>query len=119
MDRIGSGDRNWLLLARRMMQGADGAAAEELTSSLGDALLYRPADVLRLLPYNGLPLTWTVSDICRVPFPAPGKAWLIKYRAKAIKAVASVHGTALKDKRTECLRTLRAIDLSKPADAYE
>ena len=119
LNQIELGDRNWLLLARKMMAGADGAASEELRSSLATALVRRPSNVLRLLPYNSGALSWTVRNICDAPFPTPGKVWLRRYRARALRAVETVHDSELRNRQAECLLTLRRIDLSKPAGAYE
>jgi hypothetical protein len=117
--RIGSGDRGWLLLAQRMKPGADAAASEELRSSIATALLHQPANALRILTLTEVGSGWPVRPVCAAPFPSPGKAWLIRYKAMAIKAVTAVGARDLRDRRNACLRTLRGIDLSKPAEAYD
>lgn len=116
--QIESGDRGWLQVAKSLLPHADGAFAEELTADLATALLRRPANVLRLLKQSSdsgsLPRT-----VCDAPFPSPGKTWLGHYKARAIRSVAKVHEPDLRQVRDDCLKALRAIDLSQSADAYQ
>jgi hypothetical protein len=119
LSRIDSGQREWLRVAQAIKPAADGAVAEQLLTSIAEALIENPPDVLRLLSPEGGVSTWRITTVCGGPIPAPGKAWLTTYKAKALQAVATVREPDLIEKKRQCLRALHGIDLSKPADAYD
>jgi hypothetical protein len=119
LSRIASGRRDWLGLAQALKPVADGAAAEELTTVVAEALVKNPAGVLSLLSSSGGRSTWRVRTVCDAPIPTPGKTWLRRYKAEAIRAVSTVRAPDLADQKQLCLRALGGIDLSKPEAAYD
>jgi len=102
-------------VAKLLLLKADGAFAEEIHSDLATALLARPANVLSLMQTNRS----VTSTVCSAPFPSPGKRWLIRYKSRAIRSVESVRKPSLSRFRDHCLRALRSVDLSQPAELYE
>ena len=62
---------------------------------------------------------WAVDVICGAPIPAPGKAWLTRYRQRALTVVSLVREPQLKKVRQDCLGALERIDLSMPDGFYE
>lgn len=116
---VEAGRNEWLRLAQDMKPAVDGAVAEDLDASLAKALINNPQGVLKLLSPNGGKSSWRIKDICGAPIPAPGKAWLSEYKAKAISAVGAVSDPGLGEQRRRCLQALGGIDLSKPWNSYE
>jgi hypothetical protein len=114
--KIATGEQDWMQVTKLLIPRADGAFAEELRSNLASALLVRPTNVLRLMQTTR---SVTPTDVCGAPFPSPGKAWLSRYKRRAITSVSSVHEAGLRKLRDDCLKALRSIDLSRPADTYE
>jgi hypothetical protein len=119
LQHIETGNSEWLLVARAMKPGVDAGSSEELRIGIATALARAPANVLPVLSNKDSRSTWSIGSVCSAPFISPGKTWLIRYKARAIKAVAGVRDPALRDKRAICVQTLRKIDLSKPAGFYE
>ena len=118
LQAIGTGEPAWLKLAQGMKPAAENAVAEDLNSALAQALVQRPENVLPLLSDGKASNRWPIRVVCSAPFPAPGKAWLVRYRKAALKAVATAEGSDLKDVQGKCRQALLAIDLSKPEDEY-
>ena len=116
---IETGEGQWLRLAQKMKPAADGAIAEDLQTSIAKALTVNAPSVLTILSENGGSSTWRIGVICSGPIPAPGKAWLKKYKAAALRSVTSVRDPKLVAQQAECLRALKRIDLSGPDDEYE
>jgi hypothetical protein len=117
--RIATGRHEWLQVAKALSPYVDGAFSEELSTDLASALLERPASVLTLLKETNGSAGLTAFNVCDAPFPTPGKKWLSRYKARAIKTVGSVRETGLRKLRDDCLKALHSIDLSQPANAYE
>jgi len=117
--KIESGRQDWLRVAKALMPYTDGAFSEELSQALASALLQKPANVLSLLKQPDLPAMFRVVTVCDAPFPSPGKAWLRQYQVQAIASVERVRDIELRTIRDDCLGTLRTVDLSRPAEAYE
>jgi len=114
--KIATGEQDWLQVAKLLVPIADGALAEDLRSNLASALLVRPANILKLLKTTP---TLKPADVCNAPFPSPGKTWLTRYRARAIKSVGAVREPSLRRLRDDCLKVLRRVDLTLPPEDYE
>ena len=116
--QIASGGKAWLKVAVLLARHADGAFAEELSTDFALALLKNPREVLQLAKAPSAPQQVNLRIVCSAPIPTPGKAWLRGYVRRTIVAVEAIHDSRLKNAKTQCLRVLRSVDLSRPAEEY-
>jgi hypothetical protein len=103
-ERIGTGRADWVALAPKLADGADGADAEGLGIALAYALPRNPAAALKVVdPVEGDSHILAISRVCGIPFidDAPKN-----YKAKALHAV-SVVTTANPQIKARCLDALR------------
>ncbi|APA86497.1 hypothetical protein BJG93_14665 [Paraburkholderia sprentiae WSM5005] len=103
-DRIGAGRADWVALAPKLAEGADGANAEGLGIALAYALPRNPAAVLKVVdPVEGDSHILAISRVCGIPFieDAPKN-----YKTKALRAVSAVT-TVNRQIKTRCLDALR------------
>ncbi len=112
---IGTGRKEWLTLAPMLRSGTDGASAEELAMALQAALPRAPATVLNLTSIQGDAERFAVRDACggygfgQIEDTRPKATILGLIRTRRV-AVAKVSGTALSERRDECLRELGRIE---------
>lgn len=113
-DKIETGDKEWLEVARLLAPGSDAATAESLMLSVARALPKSPRLVLALVaeteadPKAG----FTVEGICISPFiePKPGvsEAYLIETE-HALEATYTGDDPRLACLRLKCLENIRSI----------
>jgi hypothetical protein len=104
-DHIWAGEAEWISLAPKLAPGTDGAAAEGLGIALAAALPKDPVAVLRVIdPHDGYVIG--ASRVCGVPFLEPSAAFVKRYRARALSAVAVVRDPSLAAVQHACLAAL-------------
>jgi len=104
MDKIDTGDRQWVMLAPLLAPGADAGAAEELPIALAFALPRNPEAVLSVVGGKG---GFAVEDVCGAPFIEGTVDNIPAYIKKAERAVAHVSEPQLTDVKAKCLGALK------------
>ena len=116
---IETGQGDWLQVAVLLNGYADGSFSEELNTAMALALLNHPANVLRAIRTAEGPGAFSIGRVCAAPIPTPGKAWLKRYKAQAIRALRGVSSIQLRPLRDGCLKTLHGVDTTLPSNAYD
>lgn len=105
MNKIASGNADWLQVAALLYPGTEARARETLHHALGEALVPKPANVLRLVP-KGI----RVDNICSWPDVDDPRYKSYELSSKEIerrtRSLRSVSENALKKSRNECLESL-------------
>ena len=109
MQKIEAGDRDWLLVALALFPGTDGAASEELSLTVSQALLTNPEAVLELFMTVSRPR----FDLCHGWGEFAGhrtfESAFAEVQAK-IKKLEAVSDPSLAEARDACLKTLRSAE---------
>ncbi|WP_028225334.1 hypothetical protein [Paraburkholderia ferrariae] len=104
MDKIGSGQSQWIALAPKLAKGADASNAEGLGIELAYALPKNPTAVLGVVdPVDGDGHSLQVSRVCGIPFIETIPRG---YKAKALRAVEKVSDPQLQQIKARCLKAL-------------
>lgn len=103
LEGVSAGEQAWLDLVPRLGPGTDAGATTGLEIAVAEALARNAAGVLRIAGTSH-----SVQDICSYPMIEPTPEQTRSYFAAAIPAVEAISDPALQEKKTECLRLLRA-----------
>jgi hypothetical protein len=113
-DKIETGEKEWLEVARFLAPGSDAASAESLVFALARALPKSPRQVLSLVAETEKDTKgrFTVDRICISPFiePEPGisERYLIETE-KALESTDTSDSQRLDTLRLQCLDNIREI----------
>jgi opacity protein-like surface antigen len=103
LDRIDSGDAEWVALAPKLAPGTDAGTAEALIISLAFALPKNPQAVLALLSGKA---SFAVEDVCGAPFIEGTVKDVPSYVRKTRAAVSRVTEARLASAKSACLAAL-------------
>ncbi len=103
LDKIASGNAEWIRLAPDIAKGTDAGDSTGLIVALAEALPKNPKAVLRVL--DGGAIT-NASVVCGVPFIEPTPREVAVYLNKAIPAVTRISKSDRFPQREACLEAL-------------
>jgi hypothetical protein len=110
LEKVRTGDRQWLRLAARLRSASDAGASEGLDGAMSDALPRAPEEVLRVCTLGDEPGSFSITSICSGRFnlwaeepPERAQQWY----EKAERAISGYRSTELEAKRSACLSEIR------------
>jgi len=113
LDNVSRGNRDWLLAALALLQGADGGASDDLRLAVSHALIPSADDVLEIFAGQ-----IEAENICWATAEFGGhdtlKSAMDEAQAK-IKSVETVREPQLAKFQAECLKSLRSTALELPS----
>ncbi|MBE1159483.1 hypothetical protein [Dyella acidiphila] len=104
LDRIDTGDADWIALVPRLAQGTDAGNSEGLSIALAYALPKNPAAVLAVVTEDGGILS--VSRVCSIPFIEDSVKDRPGYKRQALRAMEAVRVAALQRAKESCFAVL-------------
>jgi hypothetical protein len=111
-DKIETGNKEWLEVAKLLLPGSDAATTEGLVYSVARALPKAPRQVLDLIAETEHDRVWafTVNNICISTFIEPEPGVAEKYLTeseKALKSMDTGSNQKLNNLRLKCLKSIQ------------
>lgn len=112
IERIGTGEKDWLEVAKLLKPASDAGSAEDLNGALAAALLKNPIDVLTMVQKG----PFDISDVCSCPYVVETpdeEAVADKYLKEAERALIAmktpIDNPRLNTVRSNCLAMIQGI----------